>query len=136
MGAMGQECDSAHAHQQLYSVAWHDVGEEIKYWSVSRASWLPAKVVERRQGGVYLVDKQMRGCIAKVRASEMLSEEEERQSPVLRALVALECASAEVAAMGGTLTTACAVATAPKRADEVSPRPKGLGVVVRADISD
>lgn len=67
----------------------YEVGEKVAYWSRSACSWLPAVVVERRSRRVYLIDKQGRGCHAKVRASELVSRAETDADPVLRGLQAL-----------------------------------------------
>lgn len=66
------------------------VGEKVSYWSASRGVWLPAVVVERKPSNVYVIDKQMKCCLAKVRASEIISAAEEQKDPVLRALAAFE----------------------------------------------
>eukprot|EP00928_Gymnodinium_smaydae_P086858 TRINITY_DN7126_c0_g4_i2.p1 TRINITY_DN7126_c0_g4~~TRINITY_DN7126_c0_g4_i2.p1 ORF type:complete len:873 (-),score=207.14 TRINITY_DN7126_c0_g4_i2:162-2645(-) len=65
-------------------------GEVVRYWSSTRSCWLPARVVERKSRNVYLVDKQMKGCVSKVRATDIISDAEERANPALRALAALE----------------------------------------------
>jgi hypothetical protein len=61
-------------------------GDKVKYYSASRGEWLPAVVVERKSKSVYVIDKQMKGCLAKVRGSELISANEERDDPVLFAL--------------------------------------------------
>lgn len=69
----------------------YKAGQRVSYWSSSQASWMPAKVVERKTRNVYVIDKQMRGCLSKVRASELISEDEERKNHVFKALLLLEC---------------------------------------------
>lgn len=71
------------------------VGETVKYWSTTRGVWLSARIVEQKSRNLYLIDKQMRGCLAKIRASELLSAAEERHDPVLRAFALLDDASEE-----------------------------------------
>lgn len=68
----------------------YTIGEKVSYWSASKAVWLPARIVERKSKHIYLVDKQMKGCLSKVRASELVSEAEEQKDPVLRAFNAFE----------------------------------------------
>mmetsp|Transcript_108427 Transcript_108427/g.188188 ORF Transcript_108427/g.188188 Transcript_108427/m.188188 type:complete len:742 (-) Transcript_108427:77-2302(-) len=72
------------------SVREYAVGEKVSYWSSSKSLWLPARIVEKKSRHVYLVDKQMKGCLSKVRVSELVSEAEEQQDPVLRAFCAFE----------------------------------------------
>lgn len=60
------------------------VGERVSYYSSSHRSWMPARVVERKSRSVYVIDKQLRGCLAKVKASELVSEKEEQSNPVGR----------------------------------------------------
>lgn len=64
----------------------YTIGDKVKYYSASRGEWLPAVVVEKKSKNVYVIDKQMKGCLAKVRCSELISGAEERDDPVLRAL--------------------------------------------------
>ncbi|CAE7771642.1 FEN1 [Symbiodinium microadriaticum] len=66
------------------------VGEKVSYYSSSHGAWMPARIVERKSRTIYVIDKQMRGCMAKVRASELVSEREEEKNPVLRAFDVLE----------------------------------------------
>ncbi|CAE7425090.1 FEN1 [Symbiodinium sp. CCMP2592] len=66
------------------------VGEKVSYYSSSHGAWMPARIVERKSRTIYVIDKQMRGCLAKVRASELVSEREEEKNPVLRAFDVLE----------------------------------------------
>lgn len=55
------------------------IGEQVSYYSASHGAWMPAKIVERKSRTIYVIDKQMRGCLAKVRASELVSEKEEKK---------------------------------------------------------
>lgn len=64
------------------------IGEKVSYWSSSRGVWLPAVIVEKKSSSVYFIDKQMKGCFAKVRTSELISRAEEQTDPILRALAA------------------------------------------------
>mmetsp|Transcript_19193 Transcript_19193/g.44672 ORF Transcript_19193/g.44672 Transcript_19193/m.44672 type:complete len:680 (-) Transcript_19193:45-2084(-) len=75
-----------------HSWARHEygIGEHVKYWSASKGSWLNGKVVERSSRTVYIIDKQCKGCLAKVRTSDLLSEQEERKDPILRAMALLD----------------------------------------------
>mmetsp|Transcript_27364 Transcript_27364/g.43835 ORF Transcript_27364/g.43835 Transcript_27364/m.43835 type:complete len:719 (+) Transcript_27364:235-2391(+) len=66
------------------------IGERVSYWSGSRGVWLPAVIVEKKSDNVYLIDKQMKGCLAKVRTSELISRAEEKRNPVLAAFATLE----------------------------------------------
>jgi hypothetical protein len=65
-------------------------GAKVSYWSSSKGEWLPAVIVEQKSSKVYVIDKQMKGCLAKVRASDLISAEEEKQDPVLRALASFK----------------------------------------------
>jgi len=71
----------------------YTIGEKVSYWSASRGVWLAAVIVEKKSSSVYIIDKQMKGCLAKVRTSELISAAEEKRDPVLRALAAFDCAS-------------------------------------------
>lgn len=66
----------------------YTIGEKVSYWSGTKGVWLPAVVVEKKSSSVYVIDKQMKGCLAKVRSSELISAAEEKRDPVLRALAA------------------------------------------------
>lgn len=102
---MGLSAGSAGPHE-------YTIGEKVSYWSGSKGVWLPAVVVEKKSSMVYLIDKQMKGCLAKVRASELISAAEEKQDHVLRAL----------AAFGEQPTTSRPTTPRPSRAAAGTPR--------------
>jgi hypothetical protein len=66
------------------------VGDSVKYWSGTRGIWMPGVVVERRPRGVYMIDKQMKGILGKVKTCDLISEAEERSDRGLRAFAAFE----------------------------------------------
>lgn len=68
----------------------YSVGESVTYWSSTKSCWLPAKIVEKKSPKVYVIDKQMQGCFAKVKATDLISEAETRKDKVLAALSQLE----------------------------------------------
>lgn len=86
---------SSNGHQQSASGSFFEpssyaIGEKVSYWSGSRGVWLPAVIVEKKSDSVYLIDKQMKGCLAKVRTSELISRSEEKRDPILAAFTSLE----------------------------------------------
>eukprot|EP00927_Polykrikos_kofoidii_P044535 TRINITY_DN38471_c0_g2_i1.p1 TRINITY_DN38471_c0_g2~~TRINITY_DN38471_c0_g2_i1.p1 ORF type:complete len:939 (-),score=126.60 TRINITY_DN38471_c0_g2_i1:173-2989(-) len=79
------------AHDQEDARTLYKVGENVRYWSTTRSAWMLAVVIEQKSRGVYLIDKQMKGCVSKVHSHELISETEEQSSSVLRAIRALGC---------------------------------------------
>jgi len=119
----------------------YSVGEAVFYWSATKSSWLPARVVECRSHGVYLIDKQLRGCFAKVLASELLSEAEELSNPVLRALAAFDVPRARPRSGQSPRRSARSqsqgeAANRPSSRTSTPRLPSALGCVVRDDFSD
>jgi len=118
----------------------YKVGELVSYFSASHNAWMPARVVERKSRSIYLVDKQMRGCLSKVKASDLVSEREEKANPVLRAFTAFTAfeersvkdqpkAGSGVKSPGSSSTRASTGSQSP-----AATRPRGK--VVRDDFSD
>lgn len=107
------------------------VGEKVSYYSASHRAWMPARIVERKSRTIYVIDKQMRGCMAKVRASELVSEAEERNSPVLRAFTMLEKAERR----RKRPSSAASTTTSSKPHSPVTV-PGNRGRIVRDDFSD
>lgn len=66
-------------------------GERVMYFSKTRERWMDARVVEQKSTNVYIIDKQGKGCLAKVSASDLVTEAEMQRDPVLRAVSALDC---------------------------------------------
>eukprot|EP00746_Dinoflagellata_sp_MGD_P010011 gnl/MRDRNA2_/MRDRNA2_120537_c0_seq1.p1 gnl/MRDRNA2_/MRDRNA2_120537_c0~~gnl/MRDRNA2_/MRDRNA2_120537_c0_seq1.p1 ORF type:complete len:499 (+),score=84.42 gnl/MRDRNA2_/MRDRNA2_120537_c0_seq1:74-1570(+) len=64
--------------------------ELVQYWSDSRNDWRPAKLISHEGDGVFIIDKQMSGCFAKVHKSDLLWQSEQNQNHVLRLLCDLE----------------------------------------------
>lgn len=116
------------------------VGEKVSYYSSSHGAWMPARIVERKSRTIYVIDKQMRGCMAKVRASELVSEREEEKNPVLRAFDVLEVRAPSNRPTRPTSATRSG--SSPKgRSGSPSPAaptrvPGNRGRVVRDDFSD
>eukprot|EP00438_Fugacium_kawagutii_P008301 Skav206324 [mRNA] locus=scaffold1420:133345:135041:+ [translate_table: standard] len=117
------------------------VGEKVSYYSSSHGAWMPAKIVERKSRTIYVIDKQMRGCLAKVRASELVSEKEEKTNPVLRAFTMLEKAEKKQKKRPSSAKSARSSASTSSRTQPAStPGPAvtvpGRGRIVRDDFSD
>lgn len=105
----------------------------LQYWSASRNDWLPAKLISQEGNGIFTIDKQMTGCLAKVHNSDLLWNSELCRDHVIRLLTTLEQSReeappphvlhshAEEDTVGSTLDT------------QASHRP---GTIVRDDLSD
>jgi len=65
------------------------VGDQVEYWSSSQKRWFPATVIEILSKGVVAIDKQNKGCRAKVRASELVRLVERRADRMLGLIEAL-----------------------------------------------
>ncbi|CAJ1343234.1 unnamed protein product [Effrenium voratum] len=115
-----------------YSAFEYVVGEKVSYYSSSHGAWMPARIVERKSRTVYIIDKQMRGCLAKVRASELVSEAEERTNHVLRAFTVLETRQRPSSAMSSTRASSRPQSPAPA----ATKLPVSRGKIVRHDFSD
>mmetsp|Transcript_19568 Transcript_19568/g.34549 ORF Transcript_19568/g.34549 Transcript_19568/m.34549 type:complete len:605 (+) Transcript_19568:114-1928(+) len=123
------------------TIPGYAVGEKVSYFSASHNAWMPARVVERKSKNVYVIDKQMRGCLSKVKASELVSELEEKSNPVLKAFTALEVEPSPAekkpstwASAGGTSSPGSSTsASNGSRSPPVMIAPKGR--VVRDDFS-
>jgi len=119
------------------------VGEKVSYYSSSHGAWMPARIVERKSRTIYVIDKQMRGCLAKVRASELVSEREEEKNPVLRAFDVLEVHARAPSNRATRSRGGGGVGSSPKGAGSGSPSPAAptqlpgnRGRIVRDDFSD
>lgn len=117
------------------------VGESVSYWSKSHRAWMSGQIVERKSRSVYIVDKQSSGCLSKMRASELISEAEVQQDPLLRALGALGETPRQGKASGSKGSKSSSrgksggrSARAAKLSPAVTPRRRGC--VVRDDFSD
>lgn len=113
-------------------------GEMVFYWSGTRSCWLPARVMERRHYGIYVVDKQLKGCRSKVPSWELVSEVELQRDPVLHPLDLLERAADAADADAAAAAAAAATGAARSAAGRTAPRAAAAcgGRVVRADFSD
>lgn len=116
------------------------IGQAVKYWSSSHRTWLPARVVDRKSKSVYIIDKQRRGCMAKIRASDLIPEEEESRDRVLRAFAVLERAPASEQESRPSSVSYPKPAAAPPRQKSVGAiapsERKKVGRVARHDFSD
>jgi len=74
-----------HRRQRGYTV-----GQNVRYWSASHGFWMPARIVERKSRSVFLVDKQMSGCLSKVRVSDLQPAVDDCSGQVTRAFAVLE----------------------------------------------
>eukprot|EP00434_Breviolum_minutum_P035179 symbB.v1.2.031135.t2/scaffold3581.1/size55290/4 len=98
------------------------VGEKVSYYSASHGAWMPAKIVERKSRTIY------------VRASELVSENEEKTNPVLRAFTMLEKSEKKQKKRPSSATSARA-SSKPQSGPAVTV-PGSRGRIVRDDFSD
>lgn len=114
------------------------IGEQVSYYSASHGAWMPAKIVERKSRTIYVIDKQMRGCLAKVRASELVSEKEEKSNPVLRAFTMLEKSEKKQKKRPSSARSSTSASSKPRSATPAAPAVTvpGRGRIVRDDFSD
>lgn len=126
--------DSPEDPSAAFAGSQYVVGEKVSYYSASHGAWMPAKIVERKSRTIYVIDKQMRGCMAKVRASELVSENEEKTNPVLRAFTMLEKSEKKQKKRPSSATSARA-SSKPQSGPAVTV-PGSRGRIVRDDFSD
>jgi len=86
---VARECQKERPEDTSAIVALEEE-EFLQYWSMSRGEWLPAKLISREGNGVFIIDKQMSGCLAKVHNADLLWNAELHRDHVLRLLGNLE----------------------------------------------
>jgi len=83
VGSAGSACTTPRAAKAF------QVGDQVEYWSSSQKRWFPACVLEILSRGVVAIDKQNKGCRAKVRASELVRLVDRRTDRMLGLIEAL-----------------------------------------------